>query len=58
MGMNQNILSDGVLATATFTISPNAVTSSVPIQVTAVAASTAGGQGILSAGAGGTISVG
>ena len=57
-GMNQTILGNGVLALATFTISPNAVTSSVPIQVTAVSASTAGGQGILSTGAGGTISVG
>ena len=55
-GLNQSIISDGVLAVATFTVSPNTATSSLPIQVAAVA-STSAGAAILSSGTGGTILV-
>jgi len=55
-GLNQTVISDGVLAVATFTVSPNAATSFVPVQL-AVVASTPAGVAIPSAGTGGTIFV-
>jgi uncharacterized protein (TIGR03437 family) len=56
-GVNQTTIADGVLAAATFNISAGA-TSSVPVQITNVIASTAAGQSISASGTGGTISVG
>jgi uncharacterized protein (TIGR03437 family) len=54
-GMNQTIIPNGTLAIATFTVSPNAVTSS-QIQVSTVASSPAGAA-IPSSGTAGTISI-
>src|ERR1700674_2914742 len=56
-GLNQNIISPGVLATATFSIFSSAPSSSVPVQVAAVTASTTDGIAISGSGQGGTISV-
>ena len=56
-GMNQTVISDGVLAIATFTISPSAPTSTTPIQVTAVVAASASGTAISGSGQAGSIAV-
>ena len=54
---NQNNISNGVVAVATFNIASGAVASSQPIQVTQVVATSAAGQSLSSSGTGGTISV-
>ena len=56
-GMNLNAISDGILATATFQITPGTLVTSVSVQMTAVLASTAPGLPITGAGVGGTISI-
>ncbi len=56
-GMNTNTISDGILATATFQIAPGTLVTSVPVQMTAVSASTPPGVPIAGAGTGGTISI-
>ena len=38
-GVNQNIISDGVAATATFDIAPGALDASAPVQITGISAS-------------------
>ncbi len=57
IGVNGDSISDGVLAVATFNISPSAATSSIPIQVANVIAATAATETLLSSGTGATISV-
>ncbi len=56
-GMNANTISNGILATATFQIAPGTLVTSVPVQMTAVSASTPPGVPIAGAGTGGTISI-
>ena len=56
-GVNQNIISDGVAATATFSIASGALDTSAPVQVTGVSASAPAATGISALGTGATISI-
>jgi len=56
-GVNQNIISDGVAATATFNIASGALDTSAPVQVTGVSASAPDASGISALGTGATISI-
>ena len=56
-GMNSNAISNGILATSTFQIAPGISVTSLPVQMTAVSASTSPGLPITGAGVGGTISI-
>ncbi len=56
-GANDNVISGGVLAAATFTISASTLGSSTPIGIAAVSASTAAGSKIIGSGLAGTIVV-
>lgn len=56
-GMNQSVISDGIVATATFNVSSSATGSSFAVQISSVAASTLAGNLIAGAGQGGTISI-
>src|SRR5579863_7893675 len=55
-GLNSNVIGDGNLAVATFTIAPGTLSGAVPIQLTGVAA-TMPGVSIPASGAGGAISI-
>ncbi len=57
-GLNANILGDGQLATATFTIAPGASSGAVPVQITGVMAVTFSADPIPTSAAGGTMSLG
>ena len=56
-GVNQNIISDGVAATATFNVASGALDASAPVQITGAAASAPDASVIATAGTGGTISI-
>ncbi len=56
-GMNQTVIGDGVLANATFTISPSAPNSTVPIQAVTVTVASAAGTAIPGSGQAGSIAV-
>ena len=56
-GMNATVISDGVLATATFTIATGAASSTAPIQVAAVVVSNPAGSAISGSGQAGAIVV-
>ena len=56
-GLNQNVISDGVAATATFNIASGALDASAPVQITGAASSAPDASVIATAGTGGTISI-
>jgi len=56
-GLNQTVINTGLLATATFNISPNAPSSSTLVQLTSVVGAAATGGAIPSSGQAGTIMV-
>jgi uncharacterized protein (TIGR03437 family) len=56
-GMNTSVVSNGLLATATFQIAPGILVTSVPVQMTAVSAATSSGIPIAGSGTGGIISI-
>ena len=56
-GVNQNIIRDGVAATATFNVALGALDASAPVQITGAAASAPDASAIATAGTGGTISI-
>ena len=57
LGFNNTAMADGSVATATFQIASSPSTTSIPIQITGVVASTATGSSILASGGTGTISL-
>ena len=57
LGFNNTAMADGTVATATFQIASSPSTTSIPIQITGVVASTATGSSILASGGTGTISL-
>ena len=57
VGFNTSVIADGPVAIATFQIAPNPSSSAIPIQLTNVVASTAGGVSIPSNGTSGSISL-
>lgn len=56
IGFNATVIADGPVAVATFQIAPNPSNTAIPIQLTSVVASTAGGVSIPSSGGTGSIS--
>ena len=56
-GMNQNIISDGILATVTLGIAPGTVDTSTAVQVSGVIPSSASATQISASGSGGTVSI-
>ncbi len=57
LGFNSTTMADGTVAVATFQIAANPSTTSIPIQITGVVASTAAGSSIPASGGTGTISL-
>jgi len=57
IGLNSNVIPDGVVAVATFQLAPNPSSSAIPIQITDVGVSSSTGTPIPGSGIGGTITV-
>ncbi len=57
LGLNNTAMADGTVATATFQVASNPSTTSIPVQITGVVASTAAGISIPASGGTGTISL-
>lgn len=56
-GINTNVIGDGTLLNATFTIAASPSTGSIPISITGIVASDSGGNALTTSGVSGTITV-
>jgi uncharacterized protein (TIGR03437 family) len=57
LGFNHTVMADGTVATATFQVASNPSTTSIPVQISGVVATTVAGDSIPASGSSGTISL-